>query len=334
MSRNLLDHARENRDLLELKQAFRSIGCDCDFDDINGAAEAVRKLSTVPTVVNATLIPGPGVKVTPIERKGYKLSATDEAQLSSDINKKYRKGVAVGDVLRGILTHDLPKAMNMAIRAPRVSDIEVFKVYDDGIDYYNNPYFGRRGQGRKTGLQPCAWYIKIYTTSQVEPLYVCLSPMVEDLRRSILMETRREADKAIIAAMCAIKNGEDWPGPGCTCEDLHCHHHHHRPQRPNPNDPIIPPVDPIEPSDPEDPGNSPVDPDEPNEEGPIIYDQPNDPDTPDISYDDPTGCPLCDRDPDFGGYRGDDDFEYNVEPEALTDDFDDFLNSLDKEDDD
>lgn len=327
MSRNLLDHARENRDMLKLKDAFKSIGCDCDFDDINGAADAVRKLSTVPTVVNATLMPGPGVKVTPIERKGYKLSANSEAQLISDISEKYRKGTSIQNVLSGIIRHDIPKAVRMAIRAPRVSDIEVFKVYDDGIDYYNNPYFGPKGQGRKTGLQPCAWYIKIYTTAQVEPLYVCLSPMVEDLRRSILMETRREADKAIAAAIHALKNGEEWTG--CTCEDFH-HGHHHKPCRPNrPNEPIIPPVDPVEP---EEPGNSPIDPEEPTGTGPIIYEQPLDPNEPHIKYDDPTGCPICDKDPDFGGYRGDDDFEYNVEPEELEgDDFDEFLNSLDKD---
>lgn len=325
MSRNLLDHARENRDMLTLKEAFRSIGCDCEFDDINGAADAVRKLSTVPTVVNAALMPGPGVKVTPIERKGYKLSGTSDAQLVADINGKYRKGTDLQKVLTGIIHHDIPAAMKMAIRAPRVSDIQVFKVYDDGIDYYTNPYFGRKGQGRKTGLQPCAWYIKVNTTAQVEPLYICLSPLVEDLRREILMETRREADKAIRAAIHALKHDEEWPG--CSCEEFH-HGHHHKPHRPRPTEPIIPPVEPIEP---EEPGNSPVDPEDPKEEGPIVYEQPLDPTIPPIYEDDPTGCPLCDKDPDFGGYAGDDDFEFNVTPNELTDDFDEFLNSLDKD---
>ena len=332
MSRNLLDHARENRDMLNLKQAFKSIGCDCDFDDINGAAEAIRKLSTVPTVVNATLMPGPGIKITPIERKGYKISATDEARLTVDINEKYCRGTSVHNVLNGIVRHDIPKAIRMAIRAPRVADIEVFKVYDDGIDYYNNPYFGPKGQGRKTGLQPCAWYIKIYTTSQVEPLYVCLSPMVEDLRRSILIETRREADKAIAAAIEALKNGEEWPG--CTCGDHHHHHHHHH--RPCcPCEPVDPPVDPEEPVDPpvdpEEPVDPPVDPDDPNEKGPIIYEQPIDPSTPPIEEGhEPTGCPICDRDKNFGGY--DDDPGFSVDSDIEGEDFDDFLNSLDKED--
>lgn len=297
MSRNLLDHARENRDVAALKQAFLSIGCDCNFDDIDGAAEAIRKLSTVPTVVNATLMAGPGIKVTPIERKGYKLSANDEATLTSHINNKYRKGTSIHNVLDGIVNHDIPKAMRQAVRAPRVSDIEVFKVYDDGIDYYNNPYFGQNGQGRKSGLQPCAWYVKIYTISQVEPLYVCLAPMVEDLRRDLLIETRREADKAVAAAMEKFE---------CCCEKPHHPHHPHhpRPERPEPTEPIIPKPTPVIPEDPEeDPDDEPLTP-----EGPIIYEQPNDPDTPDITYDDPTGCPICDEDEDFGGFD-DDNFQ-------------------------
>ena len=333
MSRNLLDHARENRDMNTLKQAFKAIGCDCDFNDMDGAAEAIRKLSTVPTVVNAALMPGPGVKVTPIERKGYKLSANDEAQLVADISEKFRKGTSIHDVLKGIVHHEIPKAMKHAIRAPRVSDITVFKVYDDGIDYYDNPYFGPKGQGRKSGLQPCAWYIKLYTVAQVEPLYVCLSPMVEDLRREILLETRREADKAIEAAIHKLSHElglHPIPWPGCGCDHKPEHkpgHGHHRPEKP---------VKPVEPIEPEDPGNSPIEPEEPTETtGPIIYEQPNDPDTPDISYDDPTGCPICDQDPDYGGYRGDDDFEFNVDPAndvTEEDDFENFLNQLDKDD--
>lgn len=333
MSRNLLDHARENRDMAALKDAFKSIGCDCDFNDINGAADAIRRLSTVPTVVNAALMPGPGVKVTPIERKGYKLSANDEAVLIGDINEKYRRGTSIHNVLRGLVQHDIPKAMKQAIRAPRVSDITVFKVYDDGIDYYDNPYFGPKGQGRKSGLQPCAWYIKIYTVSQVEPLYVCLSPVVEDLRREILAEARRESDKVINNEIAKLRHELahehliPWPDH-CICTDPSHKpgHGHHRPH-PRPEKP----VEPVEPEIPEDPGNSPIDPEEPSQEGPIIYEQPNDPDTPDIKYDDPVGCPICDEDPDFGGYRGDDDFEYNVDPEGVDDDFDNFLKSLDED---
>lgn len=334
MSRNLLDHVRENRDISTLKDAFESIGCNCDFNDINGAADAIRRLSTVPTVVNATLMPGPGVKVTPIERKGYKLSANSEALLVADINEKYRKGASIHNVLKGIVHHDIPKAMKHAIRAPRVSDITVFKVYDDGIDYYDNPYFGPKGQGRKSGLQPCTWYIKIYTVSQVEPLYIGLSPLVEDLRRELLRETRREADKAIEAAIHKLSHELGlhpipWPGHcGCTDSPHHPGHHHPRPEQPKPDFPE-------DPEPPEDPGNSPIDPDEPTPEGPIIYDQPNDPDTPDISYDDPTGCPICDEDPNFGGYRGDDDFEFNVDQiigeNTEKDDFKEFLNQLDED---
>lgn len=329
MSRNLLDHARENRDMITLKKAFQSIGCDCDFDDINGAAEAIKNLSTVPTVFNATLLPGPGVKVTPIERKGYKISANSEAQLFADINEKYRRGTSIHNVLAGILTHDLPKAVKVAIGAPRVSDIEVFKVYDDGIDYYNNAYFGRKGQGRKTGLQPCTWYVKIYTTSQVEPLYVSLSPIVTDLYNNLMQDMRREVGKMVDDAIKATQIGEpndpdstlenvdktdpnDWHyqpnfGPHKPVHGCHKPGHcggHHKPQRPCRPEPIYP-----EPEDPEE------------NDGPIIYEQPTDPNSPGISYDEPTGCPICDEDKDFGGYAGDDNFgiDQTLEDAGLND---------------
>ena len=320
MSRNLLDHARENRDMDTLKQAFASIGCDCDFNDIDGAAEAVRKLSTVPTVVNAAIMPGPGVKVTPIERKGYKLSANDEATLTSDISDKFRKGTSIHNVLKGIVNHEIPKAVKHAIRAPRVTDITVFRVYDDGIDYYDNPYFGPKGQGRKSGLQPCTWYVKLYTPTQVEPIYVNLSPMVEGLRREILMETRREADKAIAAAIHGLRHELG----------MHvCGGHHHKPCRPIKPEPPVCPEPPIGPGpvEPIDPVEPPVCPEPTEPIGPIIYEQPIDPETPLIKEDEVTGCPLCDRDPSFDGYDDDDTFGVDSE-----DEFDDFLKTLDSDD--
>lgn len=310
MSRNLLDHARENRDMLTLKSAFQSIGCNCDFDDIEGAAEVIKNLSTVPTVFNATLMSGPGIKVTPIERKGYKVSANDEAPLYADINGKYRRGTSIHNVLSGIVNRDIPEAIKTAVRAPRVSDIEVFRVYEDGIDYYNNPYFGSKGQGRKGGLQPCAWYIKIYTISQIEPLYVCLAAIVEGLRVQIIEDVRRMVDKMVVDAVSAAQIGEpndpdstlkpepeptDYHyqpgyGPAKPCRPCHDHHRPHKPHRPKP---IVPDF-----------------PEEPT--GPVIYEQPIDPNEPIISYDDPTGCPICDEDKDFGGFAGDNDFLVNI----------------------
>ena len=74
-----------------------------------------------------------------------------------------------------------------------------------------------------------------------------------------------------------------------------------------------------------------MDPDDPNEKGPIIYEQPIDPSTPPIEEGhEPTGCPICDRDKNFGGY--DDDPGFSVDSDIEGEDFDDFLNSLDKED--
>lgn len=325
MSQNLLEHTRSNRVFADLKQSLREIGCDvCDINELADIPRAIRnQCCTGPNaVVNAAIMPGPGIKVTPIERKGYKISANDEAVLTSDLTPEYKKGTSLHKVLFGILNHELPKAVREAIRAPRIADMEIFKVHEDGIDYFQNPYFGEKGCGRRTGLHPREWYVKIYTCAQVEPYYLDLAPMVEDLRREILWQTRREADKAIRRALTIYHN--KYHRYDMIERPPHRPPHHHGPHRPccPGKDETFGGYDP-------DDGFT-VDPETPDTEDPIVIEPPISEDFPIIE--EGTGdCPICDKDENFGGYDPDDNF--TVDPE-VDDDLSwlDSLNDINKKD--
>lgn len=333
MSQNLLEHTRSNRAFADLKQALREIGCDvCDIEGLADVPNAIRsQCCTGPNaVVNAAIMPGPGIKVTPIERKGYKISATDEAPISADLNQEYKKGTSIHKVLFNILNKDLPKAMQDAIRAPRIADIEVFKVYEDGIDYFQNAYFGDKGSGRRTGLHPNEWYIKIYTCAQVEPYYLSLAPMIEDLRKEILWEARREADKTM-RKLLAGYHEKYHKNMSCSKHEHKSHKHHtnhfNRPDHSfggyDPDDAFA-----VDPNESEDDG-------EKNENNnPVVIDQPISDQYP-IIQEGTGNCPICDHDDSFGGYEGDDNFLIDGEDgsnDDYTDDswIDDLgINSLD-----
>lgn len=316
MSQNLLEHTRSNRVFADLKQSLREIGCDvCDINELADVPQAIRnQCCTGPSaVVNATLMSGPGIKVTPIERKGYKISANDEAPITSDLTPDYKRGTSIHKVLFSILNHELPKAVREAVRAPRIADMEIFKVHEDGIDYFQNPYFGEKGCGRRTGLHPREWYVKIYTCAQVEPYYLDLAPMVEDLRREILWQARRETDKAIRRALTIYHNKYHRFDVGCKPPHHHGHHHPCRPGMDHEYGGFDPEGDPGFNVDPEEPGN-----DEPTVIIPPISD-----DFPIVE--EGTGdCPICDKDENYGGFGGDDDFGVDAE----GDDDMDWLESL------
>lgn len=317
MSQNLLEHTRSNRVFADLKQSLREIGCDvCDVNELADVPQAIRnQCCTGPNaVVNATIMSGPGIKVTPIERKGYKISANDEAPITSDLTPDYKKGTSIHKVLFSILNHELPKAVREAIRAPRIADMEIFKVHEDGIDYFQNPYFGDKGCGRRTGLHPREWYVKIYTCAQVEPYYLDLAPMVEDLRREILWQARRETDKAIRRALTIYHNKFHRYDVGCKPPHHGGHHHPCRPCPPH-KDPEFGGFDP------DDDFN--VDPEMPDNDEPTVIIPPISEDFPIIE--EGTGnCPICDKDEDFGGFDPDMDFG--------NDDWLDSLDELNKKD--
>ena len=230
MAQNILEQVRSNRAFDDCKSALREIGCPiCDVNDVTDIADTIRKhCCTGPNaVINATLCAGPGIKVTPIERRGYKISADDRAEIHHDIDDDIRKGSSINKALRVVVNEKIPAAIKEAVQSPVISEPELVKVPCDGIDYYNNPFFGREGSGRKTGLHRDAWYIRIYTIAAKEPLYVDMCPMVCDLKQDILAELRRELDLPELGNNSGCHCGTpcdpkpETPGTGCDiCDDI------------------------------------------------------------------------------------------------------------------
>ena len=228
---NILKTAQEANNLEILRELLRSKGCNvCDNADMSDITSVINDQLSCPgdPVVNAILCPGPGVKITPFERKGYKISASDEALLSGDIADHLPQGTTVHKALFDIINNQIPNAIRQAACAPAIGDVEVFRAPVDGKDYYSNKAFGDNGQGSKSGLCPGAWYLRIYLFSQVEPLYVDLSPMTEYLRVNILKQTQNMIAKTMTCHLQKYHSvggggAEDNPcpppsNPDCACE--------------------------------------------------------------------------------------------------------------------
>ena len=219
-------------------------------------------------------------------------------------------------MLFSILNHELPKAVREAVRAPRIADMEIFKVHEDGIDYFQNPYFGEKGCGRRTGLHPREWYVKIYTCAQVEPYYLDLAPMVEDLRREILWQARRETDKAIRRALTIYHNKYHRFDP-----EHRPPHHGHRPCPDHTFGGFDPDGDP----------DFNVDPETPGDDDPTVIIPPIPDDSPIVE--EGTGdCPICDKDENYGGFDPDGDPDFSVDAEGDDTDWLESLNEPNKKD--
>ena len=103
-------------------------------------------------------------------------------------------GATVQDALNYLATKAIPGAERNAAKAPHIVGVEYVKIPHDGCDYYDNKAYGSCGVGRKTGLVPHTWYLKLTLFSQVEPVYVSCGPLMSDLKREIMEEMRRMLD--------------------------------------------------------------------------------------------------------------------------------------------
>lgn len=227
---NIMNQTKSSHSLSELKTALADIGIETDY--INNSADvayAIReKCAPVGSVLQATVTAGPGIKVTPIERKGYRVSANSDATLVQDLTEDLQTGTAIQKVLYKIIHHMIPNAIETAAKAPAIVSVEVFRVGNDGIDYYDNKAFGHKGRGRKAGLRPYEWYLKIYTFTSAEPIYIGLGDMVQSIKREILSDAAHQTERQFAALMQQhikeyhknifdrpMKPGHEHHKPGC-----------------------------------------------------------------------------------------------------------------------
>ena len=219
---NILNSVQNSNYLETLRDLLINKGCNvCDNPDMDDITDIIddQMCHCSDPVVNAILCSGPGIKITPFDRKGYKIAANDEALLSSDISERLPQGTTIHKALFDIVNKQIPHAMRKAATAPAIVGAELFRVAADGIDYYDNKAFGCKGQGRKTGLRPHTWYLKIYLFSQAEPLYVDFSNMIESLRAEFLKEARNQTAKMIEHAMFdhLRRYHSSFDGDDCPC---------------------------------------------------------------------------------------------------------------------
>lgn len=242
-----MNHMQTSRAVNDIKDALKDIGCDVSsVDGMNDLAEIIRKDCLAGPVVNAVLEAGPGVRIVPMGKKGYKISATSGATLEADLTDDFLKGTAIQKVLHYILYHAIPCATKAAASAPSVVRMDLIKLSYDGVDYYENPAFGPKGQGRRSGLTPNGWYLRLFTHQMKEPFYTDLSPLISATVDGFKAEVSKLIDRKIDMAMKRHIESLHKPnvGPECPHCDQHCgcdhncgscshpgdcHHHHHKP---------------------------------------------------------------------------------------------------------
>lgn len=199
---NILQYASTNKALSDIKRSLESVGCDiCDVESLTDVSKAIRdQLVTGPNaVINASLVSGPGIKISPIDRKGYKISADDTAVLSQDISSSLPKGMSIHKAMFDIVNKIIPAAALEAAYAPSVLDVTFVKVPYDGCDYY--PLQSQHGNGRKAGLRPNTWYVRITLNSQSEPMYVDMGNVIAEMRNELLCEALHMVDARIAKAL-------------------------------------------------------------------------------------------------------------------------------------
>ena len=191
---NIIESTQNTRVFEDIRRSITEVGGTAP-EHLSCVGKAIREqlVAGPKAVVNASLVSGKGVKICPIERKGYKISANSGAGLIAPVGD-IDAGATVQDALNYLATKAIPCAERNAAKAPHIVGVEYVKIPYDGCDYYDNKAYGSCGVGRKTGLVPHTWYLKLTLFSQVEPVYVSCGPLMADLKREIMEEMKRMLD--------------------------------------------------------------------------------------------------------------------------------------------
>lgn len=212
---NIIESTQNTRVFEDIRRSITEVGGTAP-EHLSCVGKAIREqlVAGPKAVVNASLVSGKGVKICPIERKGYKISANSGASLIAPVGD-IDAGATVQDALNYLATKAIPGAERNAAKAPHIVGVEYVKIPHDGCDYYDNKAYGSCGVGRKTGLVPNTWYLKLTLFSQVEPVYVSCGPLMSDLKREIMEEMRRMLDG--FKDQCKKKETPSENHADCTC---------------------------------------------------------------------------------------------------------------------
>jgi hypothetical protein len=89
-------------------------------------------------------------------------------------NTKWGKEITVKDAFDDLFNNILP-----AVRGVHAGDITMSDISGNDKTEWNNTLFNVKGL--KTGLLPTSRYIRLYLTSQAEPIYIHIGNLIEEL---------------------------------------------------------------------------------------------------------------------------------------------------------
>lgn len=102
-------------------------------------------------------------------------------------NGKWGKKLNIQNIFDDLFSNILPK-----IRGVYAGDVTSTTYEGDDTTDWNNEYFGVTGH--KNGLKPSSQYLRLYLTSQHEPIYICMKSYIEDITGGYNVENSDTVD--------------------------------------------------------------------------------------------------------------------------------------------
>lgn len=145
--------------------------------------EIIRSKMAVNTVNGINLIGGDCIKISYTvddnDVMNYEISTSvDSYKLTrpkwANANHQWGKNITVQTLFDDLFTNILPN-----IRGVYAGDMTSSDYYGNDTSDWHNELFGV--SGRKTGLKQSSRYLRLYLTSQHEPLYICTGSYIEEI---------------------------------------------------------------------------------------------------------------------------------------------------------
>lgn len=144
--------------------------------------EIIRKKMAVNTVNGINLIGGDCIKITPTVENdviNYEISTSiDSYKLNrpkwASENNQWGQNLTVQTIFDDLFANILPN-----IRGVYAGDVTSTDYDGNDTTSWKNELFEVSGQ--KTGLKQSSRYLRLYLTSQPEPLYICIGSYIEDI---------------------------------------------------------------------------------------------------------------------------------------------------------
>ena len=144
--------------------------------------EIIRNKMAVNTVNGINLVGGDCINISyTVDNDiiNYEISTSiDSYKLNRPIwantNNKWDKELTVQDLFNDLFSNILPN-----VRGVYAGDITSTNYDGEDTTEWKNTLFGV--SGHKTGLKQSSRYLRLYLTSQHEPLYICIGSYIEDI---------------------------------------------------------------------------------------------------------------------------------------------------------